>query len=248
MNVSLYQAAAAMDANARWQELISENLASSAIPGGRKREMSFSAVEAGMAANQQGVETGRFIIPTPHTYTNFQPGSMRSTGAPLDFALEGPGFFEVQLPNGTTGYTRDGEFHLNAQGQLTTKQGYLVLGESGPLQFDPSNPAPLSISASGEVSQGRDSKGKLRLAEFSEPQKLSPLGSGFFIAQNPDAQARPASASAVWQGYLEGANTSPTAEMARMITAMRGFEANQRVMQLHDERMGRVISELGSPG
>src|ERR1039457_827918 len=155
MNVSLYQAAAAMNANARWQDMISENLAAISIPGGRSRDVSFSSVQAG----------AQFVIPAARTAVNFQPGELRPTQNPTDFALEGKGFFEVQLPNGDHAYTRDGEFHLNAQGQLVTKQGYPVLGDGGPLQFDPSNAQPLTIAATGEVSQGGDVKGKLKLAE-----------------------------------------------------------------------------------
>jgi hypothetical protein len=81
MNVSVYQAAAAMNANARWQDMVSENLASSSIPGARGRDISFSSVQAG----------SQFVIPAANTAINFQPGELRSTGNPLDFALEGGG-------------------------------------------------------------------------------------------------------------------------------------------------------------
>src|SRR3954464_3122786 len=111
MNVSLYQAAAAMNANARWQDMISENLAASSTPGARSRDVSFSSVQSG----------SQFVIPSAGTSVNFQPGELKRTGNSLDFALEGKGFFEVQLPNGEHAYTRDGEFHMNAQGQLVTK-------------------------------------------------------------------------------------------------------------------------------
>lgn len=245
MNVSLSQAAAALNANSRWQEVIAENLATSSIPGARRQELSFSSVEAGMASGAAGASGLHYLMPAAKGGINFQQGVMRPTGTSTDFAIEGTAFFEVQLPNGSKAYTRDGEFHLNAQGQLVTKQGYLVMSDGGPLQFDSSNASPISVAPTGEVSQGADTKGRLRLAEFTDPHQLSLIGDGFFVADS----ARPidSTASRVKQGYLEGSNTSPTTEMAGLITAMRMFEANQRVLQTQDERMGRVISDLGNP-
>lgn len=247
MNVSLYQAAAAMNANLRWQDVVTDNLSSSAVPGARKQQMSFSAVEAGMAPGLSGFTGGRYLMPSGTTSVNFQQGQIRPSGAVTDLAIEGPGFLEVQLPNGTHAFTRDGELHLSAQGQLITKQGYAVIGDSGPVQLDPANTAPLSISPTGDVSQGGEVKGHLRLTEFNQPALLKSLGAGFFLADNPNLQASTAQASSLRQGFLEAANTSPTTEMASLLTSMRMFEANQRVMQLQDERMGRVISELGNP-
>jgi flagellar basal-body rod protein FlgF len=247
MNVSLYQAAAALNAQARWQELITQNLAAGAVPGFRKQEVSFSAVQAGLDPTAANTGSSRYVIPSANTVTNFQAGEMRSTGNLMDFAVEGPGFFEVQLPNGTHAYTRDGEFHLNGQGQLVTKRGNLVLGENGPLQFDPNSPMSITVSTTGEVSQGDQLKGRLRLVEFNQPRSLTPIGEGYFLADKPGVLPGLASVSTVRQGFLETSNTSPTAEMASLIASMRMFEANQKVIQMQDERMGRVIGDLGNP-
>lgn len=226
-----------MNANARWQDMISENLAASSMPGARSRDVSFSSVQTG----------SKFVIPSAHAAVNFQTGSLQPTRNPLDFALEGKGFFEVQLPNGDHAFTRDGEFHTNSQGQLVTKQGYAVVGEGGPLQFDPANSQALSVSPTGEVSQGGDVKGKLKLAEFTNPKLLTPLGSGMFRADNPNLQSSTEAATQVRQGFIEASNISTTTEMAGLITAMRGFEANQKVIQMQDDRMGRTITDLGTP-
>jgi flagellar basal-body rod protein FlgF len=245
MNVSLYQAAAAMNAQARWQDLITQNLAAGFVPGYRKQDISFSAVQAGAAPGAANLGGLQYSIPSASAATNFQPGEIRATGNSMDFAIEGPGLFEVQLPNGSHAYTRDGEFHLNAQGQFVTKQGYLVLGDGGPVQFDPNSSSPITVSATGEVSQGDQLRGRLRLVEFSQPQSLTAIGSGYFLADRPGMVPGQAASSSVRQGFLEGSNTSPTAEMASLITAMRLFEANQKVLQMQDERMGRVITDLG---
>lgn len=244
MNVSLYQASAAMNAQMRWQELIIDNLSAGSVPGFRKRDMSFSAVQAGFPATAANNTSMPSVMPAAHAGTNFQPGQLRPTRNQLDFALEGFGFFEVQMPNGAKAYTRDGEFHVNSAGQLVTKQGYTVLSDSGPLQFDPNNGGAITVSSNGFVSQGSDVKGTIRLVEFKDPHALTTISQGFFVADKPGVEPETASGTAVRQGHLEASNTSPTTEMASLITSMRMFEANQRILQMQDERMGKVITEL----
>ena len=246
MNVSLYQAAAAMNANDRWQEMISQNLSSGSNPGYRKQDVSFTQVQAGLNAGSGSISISRsgHSIPVATASTNFTQGTLRTTGSNMDFAVEGSGFFEVQLPNGDHAFTRDGEFSLNAQGQVVTKQGYTVLSDSGPIQMDPANSSPLNIAPTGEISQGADTKGKLKIVEFAQPNQLTSIGQGCFLANGQPAQD--STTSLVRQGFLEGANTSPTAEMVSLITAMRMFEANNRSLSMQDERMGKVISDLGN--
>ena len=154
MNVSLYQAASAMSANARWQDVVSQNLASASVPGFKKQDLSFSSVQAGLLKSANG--STPVTLPRVQSATNFQQGESRYTGVNTDVAIDGDGFFEIQLANGSTAYTRDGEFQVNAQGQLVTKQGCLVLGDRGPIQLDRNNPNALTISATGEVAQGKE--------------------------------------------------------------------------------------------
>lgn len=234
----MYQAAAALHANTQWQEAIADNLASSSIPGFKKQELSFGAVESGLKTGtvQSAVKT------------NFSAGELKYSGVNTDVALEGKGFLQVQLPDGTMGYTRDGELHLSATGQLITKQGYAVMGESGPIQFDLNNPASITISSTGEVSQGTDLKGKLQAVEFENPGLLTPIGHGCFLANNTHVKSSPSIATTYHQGYLETANTSTTMEMAHLITSMRSYEANQRVIQTQDDRLGKTITELAGQG
>ena len=244
MNVSLFQAAAAMNANARWQEAISENISAGAIPGFKKQELSFGAVQAGLMSTANGAQATS--MPRAALATNFRQGELRSTGVNTDVALEGPGFLTVQLPDGNMAYTRDGELHLSPTGELITKQGYAVMGDGGPLQLDPSNHAPISIAATGEVSQGSELKGKLQISDFSQPQLLTPISNGYFVASNPNIRPEEASTTTLRQGFVESANTTASSEMVNLIAAMRMYEANQRVVQMHDDRMGKAITELGN--
>jgi flagellar basal-body rod protein FlgF len=245
MDVSLYQAAAGMSATAQWQDLIAENLSAASVPGARKQEVSFSDVQAGMAANLSEGEKSSYYTPSLNKVTNFEAGEMRATGNPMDFALDGPGFFSVQMPNGKTAYTRDGEFQINSGGQLVTKFGGAVLGDGGPLQFNPNSAGTVTVSATGDVSQGDQVVGKLKTVEFANPGKLTMAGASLFTANSEGAQGTTSTKTKIHQGFVEASNTSPTTEMASLITSMRLFEANQKVLQMQSDRMSRVISDLG---
>lgn len=244
MDVSLYSAAAAMNATERWQDMVADNLATASVPGARQQEISFSAVQSGLASAVPGSASGGFVIPFAGAATNYSQGELKATGDKLDLALEGPGFFAVQMPDGSKGYTRDGEFQLNSQGQLTTKQGYPVVGNGGPLTFDPSNTAPIGISADGQVSQGPDLKGQISVTEFGNLRALSLGGGGYFRADSPLAAPKVATTTYVRQGFVEESNTSPSLAMASLLTSMRMFESNQKVMQMQSDRMTKTITDL----
>jgi flagellar basal body rod protein FlgG len=247
VNVSLFQAASALDANSRWQEVIANNLASSSVPGYKAEQISLDAVQAGMMSARGARNLPQyFSIPKATTSTNFTPGELKYTGDTTDVAIEGKGFFEVRLPNGTTALTRDGEFELNSKGQLVTKESFPVLGNDGPIQLRQDISGPLSVSSTGEVSQGSELRGKLKLTDVNDPNLLTQIGGGKFLAQNPGLVLKPG-AGTLHEGYLEGANTSSMREMASMMTAMRGFEANQKVIQIQDDRINRTIADLGNP-
>jgi flagellar basal body rod protein FlgG len=244
MDVSLYSAAAAMNATERWQDMVADNLATSSVPGARQQEISFSAVQTGLASATPGSASNPLVIPFAGATTNFSQGELKSTGDKLDLALEGPGFFTVQMPDGSKGYTRDGEFQKNSQNQLTTKQGYPVLGTGGTLTFDPTNTAPIDISSAGELSQGADVKGQLSLTEFGNLKALSVGYGGFYRADSPLTLPKTASTTNVRQGFVEESNTSPSLAMASLLTSMRMFESNQKVMQMQSDRMTRTITDL----
>lgn len=224
--------------------MVADNLSSASIPGARQQEISFSAVQAGMLSSASGMPSTTVEVPFAGASTNFSQGELKATGGNLDVALEGPGFFSVKMPDGSTAYTRDGEFQLNHQGQLTTKQGYPVKSTDGALTFDPADGQAITISADGEVSQGSTEKGKLAVIEFGNLKALGNGAGGFFQTDPIQAQAKPAVNTNVRQGFVEASNTSPTLAMASLITSMRLFETNQKVMQMQSDRMTRTITDL----
>jgi flagellar basal body rod protein FlgG len=250
MDVTLYQAAAGMNASSRWQEIIADNLSATQLPGFKKQEVSFSAVQAGYLARTAGAApagTQRFVMPLAGSSTNMRPGELRPSGGLTDLAIEGPGFFEVQLPGGNLGYTRDGEFRLNGQGQLVTKQGLPVMAENGPVQVDPRNTGKVAMAPNGDILQDNMLRGRLKVVEFADPAALTASPTGLFLALSPAAQPLEAKNSLVRQGLLESANVSSVVEMGSLVTAMRFYEANQKVVHMEDERLGRLINEVGNP-
>lgn len=248
MNVGCYLSASSLAALERWQTVISENIASGSAPGFKKTEATFSSVlgwtghVGGEGALGQPV---RGEMPTSITQINTQQGELRTTGGDTDFAIQGPGFFQVQRPNGEVGYTRDGEFHLNAERMLVTKQGFPVMGDNGPITLGAGG-GRLSVNADGVLLQGETPVGRLAVYDFSEPQNLRRMGDGLF---RPTGNAAPESVErpAVLNGALEGSNVSPLREMVNLIAVARAYEANQRVIFAHDGHTGKAIETLGNP-
>jgi flagellar basal-body rod protein FlgF len=242
MNLSLFQAASGMNASMRWQEVTAENLAAGQVPGYKRQDVSFAPFAAGLVPVPTTGDT-RYVMPKASSQTDFSQAGLRGTQVDTDVAIDGAGFFAVQLPSGEVGYTRDGEFRRTPDGRLLTKQGFPVMGDNGPIQLDPNN-AKLFISPTGEISQGTEQRGKIRIVEFNDPSLLTPIGGGQYVSQNPGLQARDADKPSVRQGYLELGNANPVAEMTHLISSLRMFEMNQKVAQSQDERLGKTITEL----
>lgn len=229
-----------MNATERWQDLVAENLSMAGVPGAHAHAMSFSSVQAG----QDTLGGQSLVMPVANMTTDFTQGELRGTGNPMDCALQGPGFFTVETENGK-GYTRDGEFTVDKSGQLVTKQGMPVMNESGsPIRSDPTNKSAITISADGTVSQGAEIKGKLAISEFAKPQNLVSIGGGVFVNPDPNILPVPALKTQVRAGFAENSNVSPTLAMATMITAMRMFESNQKVLSMQSDRMSKAINDL----
>ncbi len=178
-------------------------------------------------------------------------GSVEQTSNPLDLAIEGEGFFQVQLPNGQTAYTRDGSFGISDTGTLVTAGGYTVL----PGIRIPTEATAISISASGVVSvtQGNSKAeaqevGRLELARFVNPGGLESLGENLY-AETP-ASGQPAAGFAqdegfgrVLSGHLESSNVEIVQEMVDMISAMRAYELNSKAIR-NSEEMLQVANNL----
>ncbi len=182
--------------------------------------------------------------------TNFEQGSLQGTGNPMDIAVNGPGFFQVQLPDGTTGYTRDGSFKTDANGLLVTSQGFPVQ----PNITVPAGTTTLAITSTGQVSASIPGQnepqdlGIITLATFVNPAGLMRQGQNIYTATGAsgDAQASNPGENGAGQlqaGYLEGSNVQIVEEMVRMILAQRAYEINSKAIQTADDML-QVLNGL----
>ena len=240
MNIALHQASAAMTANLAWNDLVAQNLSGQSSPGYRAQIAAFEEFRIPGGAGRVGS-----AFPTMRPGTSREQGTLQPTGHPTDLGLDGPGFFAAEAPGGGRIYTRDGELRVDRLGNLQTKDGYPVIGVTGRITVDP-NAGPIAVGPRGEISQRGNAVGQIQIFEVANPSQLQHL-SGSFYRLAPGARAVPATQTTLQQGFLEGANTSSVQEMGQMLLAMRHFEANQRALQVADDRMSRSIQELGTP-
>ena len=178
---------------------------------------------------------------------NFGQGTLQQSGNNLDVAVKGNGFFQVQLPDGTTGYTRDGAFQLDAQGALVTAAGYHVL----PGITIPITAQAVAIADDGTVNitlQGQAAPvnvGQLQLAGFINPGGLDPRGQNLFAetASSGAPQAGAPGANGlgkVQAGFLEGSNVNVVEELVGMIATQRAYELASKAIKTSDEMLQRL--------
>jgi len=249
MNVGLYQSAASLSALERWQETVSQNITSSEVTAYKKRTTSFSGQDGGEFLTDPKARVGRgegqsAVFPVASSSISFLPGETKPTGRNLDVALQGEGFFEVQLPDGTRAYTRTGEFQLRPDRSVVTGQGAQVLLDGGsPLQLN-AGQGELVINPNGTVTQGAAALGKLSIQNFANPTQLTPLAAGLFAA--PDGVTpTPVANPEVLQKNLEASNITSLHEMVDLVTISRAYEANQKIITSADERLDKTIQAFG---
>lgn len=171
---------------------------------------------------------------------DFEQGQLNSTGNSFDMALRGKGFFCIDTPEGER-YTRSGSFAKDAGGWLVTKEGFRVLGESGYIRIEGSD---MTVTEKGEVFSDAQSVDKLRLVDFDDYKVLRKEGNGLVkIAEGIEAEPV-ITAGIIQQGFLEGSNVNSVKEMVEMLTMMRTYEANQRIIKIHDELIGKAVNEI----
>jgi flagellar basal body rod protein FlgG len=183
-------------------------------------------------------------FPTANTGINFVMGETQATRRELDVAIQGDGYFEVQLEDGSKAYTRSGEFRLRADRTLVTSSGKEVMSEGGgPITFVAGGD-PVTINRDGTLFQGENSLGKLSVQKFENNADLVPIAGGFFV---PGATSTPERVEApeLMQGYLEGSNISALREMVDLVLISRAYEANQKIIKTVDEQMDKTLNALG---
>lgn len=190
-----------------------------------------------------GLQIGLGVQPVA-TYRINQQGNLTVTNNPLDLAVNGLGFFQVQMPDGTIGYTRDGSFQLNQNGQLVTSNGYLIL----PNITIPPTATAVDINASGQVLAtipgqiNQQTLGQIQLATFVNPTGLNDIGNN--LLKETEASGSPVTGNpqttqfgAIVQGSLETSNVDVVSEITDLITAQRAYEMNSRVINTADQML-----------
>jgi flagellar basal-body rod protein FlgG len=185
---------------------------------------------------------------------DFLPGAVQATGNPLDVALQGDGFFQVLLPSGQMGYTRDGALSIDAQGRLVTAGGLPVQSADGGDLVLPADVIGARFNEAGEVVAERTDGtgpvlvGRVGLAVFRNNQGLEAAGQNLFLetaASGPAALLAPGMPNAplMVPGGVEGSNVDVADEFTRLIQAQRGYQLNSRVVQAWDD-VARMANEL----
>ena len=180
-------------------------------------------------------------------FTHFKQGQLVRTDGKLDFAFRNSdtAFYSVYAPDAEGNmreyYTRDGQFTVDPEGRLVTKDGYEVAGEDGPIYLYEGE---VIIEEDGTVIQNGEVAGKLIIREFANPETLRKFGSNM-VEATEETQEVEFSGSVV-QGFAEQSNVNIVREMVDMITVMRSYEANQKVIQTLDGTLEKVVNEVGA--
>ena len=220
----------------RQMEMIANNLANMNTTAYRGEQILFREFLAGSGGEREAVS----FVRDPGQLRDLSSGPMSSTGAALDLAIDGPGYFVIDTAQGPR-YTRDGHFKLDAQGQVTTAAGDPVLADGGPLVV-PIDAKDIQVAGDGTVSTEQGELGRLDVVTFDNEQLLKRVKGNAYDAG--EAIATAAVGSEVVQGMLEGSNVQGVGEMTRMIETLRGYQSAQRFAEQEHERQRRAIQSL----
>ncbi|MBI5256478.1 MAG: flagellar basal-body rod protein FlgG [Burkholderiales bacterium] len=254
---SLWIAKTGMEAQQTQLDAIAHNLANTATNGFKRGHAVFEDLmyqnlrQSGANSSEQttlptGLQIGVGVRPVAMS-RNFSQGNLQNTGNTLDLAVKGHGFFQIQMPDGSTAYTRDGSFQLNAQGQIVTQNGYLVQ----PGITVPATAQSVTIATDGTVSitqpnqTATQSLGQIQLAHFVNPAGLDPRGENLFVettASGTPSTGAPLSngLGSLAQGYVETSNVNMVEELVSMIQTQRAYEINSKAIQTSDQMLQRL--------
>ncbi|HEX7689954.1 MAG TPA: flagellar basal-body rod protein FlgG [Burkholderiaceae bacterium] len=254
---SLWISKTGMEAQQLQLDNISHNLANVATTGYKKSHATFEDLmyqnlrQSGSASSDQtqlptGLQVGLGVRPVA-TARDFTQGAMQQTGNSLDVAISGNGFLQVTLPDGTTGYTRDGSLKMDANGQIVTSNGYTVQ----PGITIPAQAQSISIAADGTVSATLPGNatpstlGQLQLASFANPAGLDPKGENIYTetaSSGSPSTAAPGTngLGRLQQGFLESSNVNVVEELVSMISTQRAYELNSKAIQTSDQMLQRL--------
>ncbi|PCJ26662.1 MAG: flagellar basal-body rod protein FlgG [SAR86 cluster bacterium] len=261
MTQALWIAKTGLDAQQTKMSVISNNLANASTAGYKRSRAVFEDLlyqnqrQPGAQSSQDTVySTGLMIgtgVRTVATEKLFSQGNLSQTENPLDIAIEGKGFLQVLLPDGSLAYTRDGSIQVDNQGQLVTPNGYAIQ----PSVNIPANAQSITIAKDGTVSislQGivaTTQVGNIQLADFINPAGLQPMGSNLYLETTSSGSPQVGAPGlgglgSVLQGYIEGSNVNVVEELVNMIETQRAYEMNSKAISTADQMLQYVNNNL----
>jgi flagellar basal-body rod protein FlgG len=254
---SLWIAKTGLDAQQTQLDVTSNNLANVSTNGFKRARAVFEDLlyqtlrQPGASSSAQtqipsGLQIGTGVRPIA-TERNFSQGGLTQTGNSLDIAIQGEGFFQIQLPDGTLGYTRDGAFQKDSQGQIVTANGYPV----SPALTIPSNAISITVGSDGVVTVLQSGSptpvqvGQIQLASFVNVGGLQSMGQNLYLETASSGTATPNTPGTngvglLNQGYVETSNVNVVEELVNMITTQRAYEINSRAIQTSDQMLARL--------
>lgn len=254
---SLWISKTGMEAQQTQLDTISNNLANVGTNGYKRSHAVFEDLiyqnlrQSGAASSGQtqlptGLQVG-LGVRTVATSRNFSQGNLQQTSNNLDVAIKGQGFFQVQMPDGTTAYTRDGTFQRDANGQMVTNSGFVVQ----PGITIPANAQSITIAADGIVTVSLPGQtapqqvGQLQTSTFANPAGLEPMGQNLYSetasSGTPNAAAPGAAGhGTLLQGHVETSNVNVVEELVSMIQTQRAYELNSKAIQTSDQMLQKL--------
>ena len=170
-------------------------------------------------------------------------GSVHETDSETDLAIQGPGYFKVQTPQGLR-YTRNGNFYLSPDYQLVTKEGYTVLGKNGPLNLD-SRDKHFAFDGEGGIHMDKSLSEEMLIVDFPYPQELRPLGQTYFAADPAAGEEKEAEGFRLVQGAIEESNVDLVKESIDLVDIHRRYEAYMKVLETFTAQDRKVVEEIG---
>jgi flagellar basal-body rod protein FlgG len=254
---SLWIAKTGMEAQQTQLDSISNNLANASTNGYKQSHAVFEDLMYQNLRQAGANSTDQTTLPTGlqlglgtravATSRSFAQGALQQSTNPLDVAISGQGFFELQMPDGTTGYTRDGSFQTSPTGQLVTNNGYTVQ----PGITLPANATSVTIANDGTVSvvlpaqAAPQTVGKISVANFINPAGLDPKGQNIYA--ETAASGTPTTGTAgqnglgnIQQGFVESSNVNVVEELVGMIQTQRAYELNSKAIKTSDDMLARL--------
>lgn len=253
----LYTAVSGMITQEAKQDVITSNLSNSTTVGFKQDNLAIRRFDDVLLENYDKVVGGKNVRNEIGTLslgsrvdsvnTDFTQGMIQDTGKPTDFAIDGKGFFTVQRNDGINNgqyYTRDGHFHVNMRGILVNDSGDSVIGRNlATNQLEPINvgDGKLTSDVNGNISINDNKMYKLYTVDFNDYNSIKKMGDNLYQGNNAVENN-----AIVKQNSLEKSNVNVINEMTNMITTMRSFETNQKIIQSLDETLGKAVNEVGS--